>query len=82
MDEHLLETWQINNRVNLYLLNAISPEQLASKLTSKGRNAGEQFAHVHNVRLMWIKASMPEALEKSAKIENENALQKILLQTS
>ncbi|MGC2236939.1 MAG: DinB family protein [Pyrinomonadaceae bacterium] len=82
MFEQLLETWQINNRINLYLLEAVAPENLGSTLLSKGRSAGEQFAHIHNVRLMWIKASLPEALEKSAKIEKENALDKTLLQKS
>jgi uncharacterized damage-inducible protein DinB len=82
MLEQLLETWQINNRINLYLLEAVAPENLGSTLVSKGRGAGEQFAHIHNVRLMWIKASLPEALEKSAKIEKENALDKALLQKS
>ncbi|MET0754042.1 MAG: DinB family protein [Pyrinomonadaceae bacterium] len=82
MFEQLLETWQINNRINLYLLEAVAPENLASTLVSKGRSAGEQFAHIHNVRLMWIKASLPEILEKSAKIEKENALDKAVLQKS
>ncbi len=80
--EQLFETWQINNRVNLYLLDAILPEDLESVLLSKGRNVGEQFAHIHNVRLMWIKASLPEILERSTKIEKENALDKTLLHSS
>lgn len=82
MLEQLVETWQINNRINLYLLDAIAPENLSAALLSKGRSAGEQFAHVHNVRLMWIKASLPEILGKSAKIEKENALDKALLRKS
>lgn len=82
MFEQLLDAWQINNRINLYLLEAVAPENLGSTLASKGRSAGEQFAHIHNVRLMWIKASLPEILEKSAKIEKENANDKALLQKS
>ena len=82
MLEQLLETWQINNRINIYLLDAVAPENLGSMLLSKGRSAGEQFAHIHNVRLMWIKSALPEALEKSAKIEKKNALDKTLLQKS
>lgn len=78
----LLETWQINNRVNLYLLEAIAPENLSAALSSKGRSAGEQFAHVHNVRLMWLKQAAPDLLEIAAKIEKENALDKELLKSS
>ena len=65
------QTWQINNRVNLFLLEAIKEEWLNDSLFSKGRNAGEQFAHIHNVRLMWIKASAPELMGKLTKLEKE-----------
>jgi len=81
-EQPLLETWQINNRVNLYLLEAIPPERLDSTLLSKGRSVAEQFAHIHNVRLMWLKASLPESLAKLTKIEKENAADKTLLQKS
>lgn len=82
MLEPLIETWHINNRINLYLLESVAPENLGAALLSKGRTAGEQFAHIHNVRLMWIKSAMPEILERSAKIEKENARDKALLQRS
>ena len=73
----IAETFSIHNRINLYLLDAISEPQLADILTeTKGRNAGEQFAHIHNVRLMWLKASAPELLTGLEKIEKEDALQK------
>ena len=80
--EQLIETWQINNRINLYLLDAIAVETLADKMTSKGRSAGEQFAHIHNVRLMWLKVAMPELLETVVKIEKEQAGDKGVLTES
>jgi uncharacterized damage-inducible protein DinB len=82
MPEPILETWHINNRINLYLLDAIAPENLGATLVSKGRSAGEQFAHIHNVRLMWIKSALPEASERLAKIEKESSLDKELLRKS
>lgn len=77
--QQLSETWQINNRINLYLLDAIPAEHLDDKMTSKGRSAGEQLAHLHNVRLMWLKVSLPEALEGLVKIEKEQASDKALI---
>jgi uncharacterized damage-inducible protein DinB len=74
-----IETWQINNRINLYLLDAIDEKHLADISASKGRNVGEQFAHIHNVRLMWLKASMPDLLAGLTKFEKENKLSKKLL---
>src|SRR5918911_2798654 len=81
-DAQLVETWQIHDRINLYLLEAIAPESLSSHSASKGRSVGEQFAHVHNVRLMWLKSAAPELLKGVAKIENEKANDKKLLAKS
>lgn len=79
---HLIETWEIHDRINMYLLDAIDPEHLKDLAASKGRNIGEQFAHIHNVRLMWLKQSAPELMGKLAKIEKEHAIDKRLLQRS
>ena len=66
--EALIETWQIHNRIHLFLLEAISAEQLTTKL-AKGKSVDAQFAHIHNVRLMWIKAAAPDLLPDLAKLE-------------
>jgi uncharacterized damage-inducible protein DinB len=80
MDEkQFLETWEIHNRINLYLLNAVEPSALVSLSASKGRTVGEQFAHIHNVRLMWLKSAAPELLVGSMKLEKEQAVDKKLL---
>ena len=80
MDEkQLLETWEIHNRINLYLLDAVEPAALVSLSASKGRTVGEQFAHIHNVRLMWLKSAAPELLVKLMKVEKEQAADKKLL---
>jgi uncharacterized damage-inducible protein DinB len=78
----LYKTWEINQRINLYLLDKVAEESLSYSLVSKGRSAGEQFAHIHNVRLMWLKAALPEALKDLEKIEKEQAGSKKLLQKS
>jgi uncharacterized damage-inducible protein DinB len=71
MEDQLLETWNIHNRINLYLLNAVAPEALASDLGGKGRNVYQQFAHIHNVRLLWLKAAAPDLLAGLEKLEGE-----------
>src|SRR5712691_11335980 len=83
MDENqFLETWNIHNRINLYLLEAIEPATLGSYSASKGRSVGEQFAHLHNVRLMWLKATAPGLLKGLEKIEKDGAPDKKLLRKS
>ena len=77
-----IETWSINNRINLYLLDGIDDAHLTDVSASKGRNVGEQFAHLHNVRLMWLKASEPALMEGLQKIETSDLITKELLATS
>jgi uncharacterized damage-inducible protein DinB len=83
MDEkQFLETWEIHNRINLYLLDATEPMALGSLSASKGRRVGEQLAHLHNVRLMWLKAAAPDLLAGLARIEKDGALDKKHLRQS
>lgn len=65
------DTWEINHRITIYLLESLTDAQLSAGLSSKGRSAGEQFAHIHNVRLMWLKVAMPEAMEGLEKLEKD-----------
>ena len=78
-DKALIETWQIHDRINLYLLDSVATESLNSLSASKGRTVGQQFAHIHNVRLMWLKSAAPELLVGVTKIENESGSDKELL---
>jgi uncharacterized damage-inducible protein DinB len=79
MEDQLIETWHIHDRINLYLLEAVPDEALASVSASKGRSVGEQFAHLHDVRLMWLKAAAPELLEGLEKFSKEAATDKARL---
>lgn len=74
MVHHLIETWHIHNRINIYLLNALKDEHLQAVAASKGRTVGEQFAHIHNVRLMWMKEAFPEGLARCTKLEKGKEL--------
>lgn len=81
-ENQAVETWEIHNRINLYLLDAIDAEHLKDISASKGRNVGEQFAHIHNVRLMWLKPAAPELMERLVRIEKPDAVDKNLLRNS
>ena len=82
MPNPLIDTWNIHNRINLYLLDAIDKTSLDSHSASKGRSVGEQFAHLHNVRLMWLKSAAPELLKGLQKIEAPQAVDQKLLRSS
>jgi uncharacterized damage-inducible protein DinB len=67
--KEIIETWQIHNRINLYLLDAIDEAHLDDVAASKGRTVGEQIAHIHNVRLMWLQSANPALLAGLTKLE-------------
>lgn len=69
-DDHLVETLAISNRITLYLLEAITDEALAHVLP-KGWGLAAQFAHIHNVRLMWLDSA--KADHGLAKLETKGA---------
>lgn len=71
METPLVETWAIHDRINRYLLAAIPQEALAATIGGKGRTVHDQFAHIHNVRLMWLKSEAPALLDGLEKIETK-----------
>lgn len=73
MDDQLIETWNIHDRINRYLLQAVPAEALGSALAAKHRTVFKLFAHIHNVRLMWLKAAAPELLENLSKLEGDDS---------
>ncbi len=72
MEEQLLETWAIHDQINRFLLAAVPPEALPAVSASKGRSVAHQFAHIHNVRVMWLKSAAPELVEGVEKIEKDD----------
>lgn len=76
--EAVLRSFAIHNRIHLYLLDALPAEAwTASTPTGKGRTLAALAAHIHGVRLMWLKAggvqSLPAPLEKTAAIPEAKA---------
>ena len=76
--EGTLRACAIHNRIHLYLLDSLAPEawQL-SPPGGKGRTLAAIAAHIHTVRLMWLKACkftpLPEKLERDASIAEVKA---------
>ncbi len=69
MADPLVETFTIHQRINQFLLDEISEEGLDASLGGKGRTVYGQFAHMHNVRLMWLKSAAPELLAGLDKLD-------------
>ena len=64
----LLHAYGTNNRINLYLVQNLPDEAWRAKaLGGKGRDIASIVVHIHNVRLMWLKAA--GATEIPAKLD-------------
>lgn len=68
-ESDLVNTWEIHARIVEYVLDAVEPGAFDDKSAGKGRTVGAQFAHIHNVRLMWLKAAAPDLLEGVEKLD-------------
>ena len=81
MKDQLIETWQIHNRVLLWVLDSI-PDEALGAVGLKGRTVGAQFGHTHDVRLMWLKSAAPELLDGLDKLGKEQTADKAALATA
>jgi len=53
--DEVAEAWRINQRANLFLLDAIDDEGLRCTLSTRGgRSVGRQFAHLHDNRVFQL----------------------------
>jgi uncharacterized damage-inducible protein DinB len=77
----IAETWAIHNRINLYMLDAIPQEAMSAAASPKCRTVYDLFAHIHNVRLMWLK-STPELLAGLEKLETKTVGDKAKLRAA
>ena len=65
MKEQLLETWQINNNMNLLLIDNITDAGMQKTLSTRGgRTVYMQLVHMHNVRLQWLEVCAPAIFKK------------------
>ena len=72
MKEQLLETWQINNRMNLLLLDNITDMGMQKTLSTRGgRTIYQQFVHIHNVRMQWLEICAKDIFKKYKMLDKE-----------
>jgi uncharacterized damage-inducible protein DinB len=65
-----LNAFETNNRINLYLIENLPPEAWnAQPPNGRGRTIAAIIAHMHNVRVMWLKAvkaaDLPDQLDRA-----------------
>ena len=74
MKDQLLDTWQINNRMNLLLMDNITDAGMQKTLSTRGgRTVHLQFVHMHNVRMQWLEVSAKDIIKKFKALDKEKA---------
>ncbi|MDR7130057.1 putative damage-inducible protein DinB [Algoriphagus sp. 4150] len=68
----IIQTWSLNNKVTLFLLENIETDWLQAKINGQGRSIGEQFIHINNIRSFWInKVGEKVDLKRDKKYAND-----------
>jgi uncharacterized damage-inducible protein DinB len=80
--DQLAESWAISARIDRYLLDAIAEADLDVAAPSKGRTVRDAFAHLHNVRLMWLDAAGKDLAAGLAKLDKDATPTKAALATA
>lgn len=75
----LSDAWRINNRINLYVIDALAEGAVMGR-PAKGRTVPEMVAHLHNVRIDWLKSGDPSLIGDLAKLDKATLTQDALRQ--
>ncbi|MEO0580974.1 MAG: DinB family protein [Bacteroidota bacterium] len=75
-----LPTWDVNQKVNRFMLNHIEESLLMERPSETGPSIGEQFGQMHTVRLMWLQVAAPDLWRSSQRIDKQQIRSTIYLQ--
>lgn len=74
-----LDTWRINNQINLQLLEAIPAKALDVVAPSGGRSVARQFAHIYTLRRAWIEPSAPDLVKNLTPVRTRSKAEQAAL---
>lgn len=77
MKEQLLETWRINHRMNILVINNTTDTGMEKSLSTRGgRTIFQQWVHIHNVRMQWLEVCAKDIFAKYKVLDKEMAYDK------
>jgi uncharacterized damage-inducible protein DinB len=83
MKQQLIDTWQINNKMNLLFIDNVDDQGMQQTLSTRGgRTIYLQLVHVHNVRLGWMEVAAKDIFKKYKQLDKEAPYDKKLLRKS
>jgi len=80
LKEQLLNTWDINHRMNLLLINNTSDTGMQKTLSTRGgRSIFQQWIHIHNVRMQWLEVCSKDIFLKYTVLNKDIPVDKKVL---
>ena len=77
MIKSLVQNWQTNHNINLYMLDAIAPDALQTSAVERGRTVEQMLLHMADVRNQWLATMAPELVKSSSAKSSGNAKEKV-----
>jgi uncharacterized damage-inducible protein DinB len=79
--KRFLDTWEINNRINVLLLDSFTDESFRRALSANRTSTLlEQFVHIHNTRLLWLEENEPALASGIEKLKDRGLEKEMLKQ--
>lgn len=79
--KRFLDTWEINNRINVLLLDSFTEESFRRALSAnRASTLLEQFVHIHNTRLLWLEENDPSLASGFEKLKDRGLEKETLKQ--
>jgi uncharacterized damage-inducible protein DinB len=80
LKDQLLETWRINQKKNILLIDNISEAGMEKTLSVRGgRTIFQQWIHIHNVRMQWLEICAKDIFSQYKMLDKDLAVNKNLL---
>ena len=80
LKEQLPNTWDINHRMNLLLINNTSDTGMQKTLSTRGgRSIFQQWVHIHNVRMQWLEVCAKDIFLKYTVLNKDIPVDKKVL---
>lgn len=80
MIEQVLESWGINQKMNLVTINHTTDDGMLKTLSKRGgRTVYQQWVHVHNVRIKWLEVTAPDLFKKYKPLDKEKKFNRNVL---
>lgn len=80
MKEQFLDTWNINQRMNLLLINNTTDTGMQKTLSTRGgRSILQQWVHIHNVRMQWLEICSKDTILKCTVLNKDMPVERKVL---